>query len=289
MHPHTYLNLYPAFPRDSRVFVAMSFHESFDKRWTEVIRPAVEAVQLANGDRLSAHRVDMRRVSDSVMTEILEGIARCRVFLADITVVGQLGDRPIRNANVLYEVGLAHAARLPEEVVLVRSDHSALPFDVTNIRVQHYEPDNHTEAAKNIIISAILESQREVDLRDAMAVRRMVETMDYQCFKVLLEAIDGAKIHDSALRTARDVLGLSRRNAAIRSLLDRGLLQADMIDLSPDTVLSMADEPEERLIEYRITELGRAVFDRMVKKLNVRSRPPHERVVPPPDPGTAKE
>lgn len=271
MHPNTYLNLYPAFPRDARVFVAMSFDKAFDKRWKDVIQPAVENTQLEDGTRLTAHRVDMRTVSDSILTEILEGIARCRVFLADISVVGELGGRPVRNANVMYEVGLAPAARLPEEVILVRSDHDELLFDVMNIRVLRYDPDNDPGAARSVISSAILDSQKELDLRKAMAVRRIAETIDYGSFRVLLEAIDGTKIHDSPLRTMGDVLSLYPRNVAIRSLLDRGLLQADMTDFSPDFVASMADEPEEKLIHYRVTPLGIAVFDRLMRKMNVRA------------------
>jgi hypothetical protein len=75
--------MFPAFPRDHRVFVAMSFAEEFTARWENVIVPAVRSIEL-DGSRLDPHRVDLRKVSDSVLTEILDGIARCRFFVADI-------------------------------------------------------------------------------------------------------------------------------------------------------------------------------------------------------------
>ena len=61
-------------------------------------------------------------------------------------VVGFLFDGT--NANVLYEVGLAHALRAPEQVLLFRSDADPLLFDVSGIRVHTYDPDGDPEGAK---------------------------------------------------------------------------------------------------------------------------------------------
>jgi len=107
------------------------------------------------GKALEPYRVDLRKASDSVLTEILEGISRCRFFLADITVVGELDGRPVRNANVLYEVGLAHATRLPVAVPRLRSDDKGLLFDVMNVPVLEYHPDGAPEAAQNLVADAI--------------------------------------------------------------------------------------------------------------------------------------
>src|SRR5438128_2587799 len=108
MYPHTYMSLFPPFPKDNRVFVAMSFDSRFQPRWEKVLVPAIRLVE-RDDMSLEPHRVDLRKASDSVLTEILEGITRCRFFLADISVIGEIDGKPIRNANVLYEVGLAHA------------------------------------------------------------------------------------------------------------------------------------------------------------------------------------
>ena len=129
MYPAHLFELFPPFPRDERVFVAMSFDPALRLRWTNVIEPAVREAGL------EPFRVDASKVSDSILTEILQGIARARLILADISSVGG-----VRNANVLYEVGMAHAARQPQEVLLFRSDSDRLLFDVSNVRVNAFHP-----------------------------------------------------------------------------------------------------------------------------------------------------
>src|ERR1035437_373147 len=143
MYPANYLALFPPFPLDNRVFVAMSFAPQFENRWTNVIAPAITSVTWG-GKPLIPFRVDQRTISDSILTEILNGIGRCRMFFADISTIGILEGRPMRNANVMYEVGIAHAVRMPSEVVLFRSDNHELNFDVTNVRVNYYEPDGRS-------------------------------------------------------------------------------------------------------------------------------------------------
>ena len=177
MYPAHYYGLFPAFPRQKTVFVAMSFDSKFDRRWAEVLAPAVHAITI-NDSRLEAVRVDARVVCDSILTEILSGIGTCQVVLADITSVGYLNDRPIRNGNVMYEIGLAHAVRLPEEVLLFRSDRDALLFDTANVRVNEYNPDEQPEEARRQVKDAIAFAVREIDLRRSLAVRAVVDSLD---------------------------------------------------------------------------------------------------------------
>ena len=116
MYPSHFLQLFPAFPRSRRVFVAMSFDERFRPRWEDVVAPGIRAVEI-NGAPLEPFRVDARHVSDSILTEILESIAGARLIFGDITTIGVLDSVPVRTANVMYELGIAHACRLPEEVL----------------------------------------------------------------------------------------------------------------------------------------------------------------------------
>ena len=139
-------NLFPPFPREDKVFVAMSFAPEFQRRWDNVIAPAIQEVGL------EPFRVDQRKISDSILTDITKSIANHRLIFGDISVmfVHEEAERrlPVRNANVMYEVGLAHTARLPEEVILFRSDNEYLPFDVMNIRVNSYDPDKAQDEAR---------------------------------------------------------------------------------------------------------------------------------------------
>ena len=254
MYPNTYLSLFPPFPRDNRVFVAMSFDPRFDARWRDVLIPAVRRIEFS-GIRLEAHRVDLRKASDSVLTEILEGISRCRFFLADITVIGELDGHPVRNANVLYEVGLAHAIRLPEEVALLRSDKRDLLFDVMNVRVLEYDPDGDLKVAQNLVIEAIVQSLKELDLRKSLSVRRVAESLDVHSWFLLLEAASTGVVHHTPVKTMRDALGGATRRQAIDRLLETGSLRAQIINLTPE----LLSKPREELVAYHVTELGHAV------------------------------
>jgi hypothetical protein len=254
MYPNTFLSLFPPFPRDHRAFVAMSFLSRFEHRWKDVLEPAIKRV-LVNGRALEPHRVDLGKASDSILTEILQGIGGCRVFVGDISTLDHLDGRPIRNANVLYEIGLAHASRLPEEVVLLRSDSDELVFDVANVRVLRYDPDGAPDVARTIVTEAIVESLRELDLRKALAVTRAAASLDVHSWLLLLEASGGGGLHHPSSRTMGEVLAGTARTQSIWRLLELGALGASLVRLTTD----VARAPLEELATYRITEFGQAV------------------------------
>jgi hypothetical protein len=266
MYPFAFFGLFPPFPRDERAFVAMSFNARFEPRWHKVIAPAVRAV-LVNDKPLDPHRVDLRKVGDSILTEILDGIARCRVFLADITAIGEIGERAVRNANVMYEVGLAHAVRQPEEVLLFRSDDRELLFDITNVRVQRYDPDGSPESARQVVTDAIVESLREVDLKKSLAVRQTAESLDFHSWIALIEAW-GRPFHHPALRTMQQALGSLARAQAIVRLLEVCALQAEFVPFTPQ-LLNDPDGPPERLVKYRITPFGSALAGYGINQLGL--------------------
>ncbi len=266
MYPSAFFGLFPPFPREERAFVAMSFDARFDPRWRDVIAPAVRAV-LVNEKPLDPHRVDLRKVGDSILTEILDGIARCRVFLADITTIGEMGGRAVRNANVMYEVGLAHAVRQAEEVLLFRSDDRELLFDITNVRVHRYDPDGSPESARQFVTDTIVESLREVDLKKGLAVRRAAESLDFPSWMALLEA-RGRPFHHPATRTMGQALGGIARAQAIGRLLEARALQAEFVRATPELVKDN-EGPAERLVKYRITSFGLAVADYGIKQLGL--------------------
>ena len=112
MHPNLYLRTFWTSSFRPEVFVAMSFGESMKSRFTDVVKPAVEA-NAHHGVRLSAKRVDLSKSGDSILTDIADGIAHSSMVLADVSVVGYDAKtgQSYRNGNVMYEVGLALACR----------------------------------------------------------------------------------------------------------------------------------------------------------------------------------
>ncbi len=270
MYPANYFGLFPPFPREETVFVAMSFDQHFEKRWTEVIIPGISGM-LVNGKKLKPVRVDTRRISDSILTEILSGIGTSRLFLADVTTIGYLDERPIRNANVMYEVGIAHAIRLPEENLLFRSDNDPLLFDVANVRVNTYSPDERPDEARSLISNSIIAVLRELDLRRNLAVGKAAESLDLPSWWLLAESQSGKGIAHPKMKTMGQALGNASRAAAIQRLLELGAVRTSYLTFTPEKYEQIKDSTSADILTYECTELGRAVFAEGIRRMGIDS------------------
>src|ERR1019366_9751754 len=108
--------------RDTRVdlelaFILMPFKEDWSARiWERLIRPTVEKAGLR------AVRADDLYGRD-IMEDIWAGVLRSRLVIADITS---------RNANVFYELGVAHTLGKP--VILLAQSVVDIPFDLNRYR-----------------------------------------------------------------------------------------------------------------------------------------------------------
>ena len=120
MFPNAYLKSLWQMSVRPQVFVAMSFADIYKRRFDEVIAPAITGIQ-AYGRRLEPFRVDFSKSGDSILTDIMDGIAHCQMFLADVSIIGHDSKtgHAYRNGNVMYEVGLAVACRQPTEILLI--------------------------------------------------------------------------------------------------------------------------------------------------------------------------
>lgn len=270
MYPAQFFALFPPFPRDEMAFVAMSFAAAFAPRWRNVLEPAVNKV-VVNKSRLAAHRVDMRVASDSILTDILDGITRCRVFIADISIIAEVDSAPIRNGNVLYEVSLAHAVRLPQEVLLFRSDDRELMFDVANIRVNKYDPDGAPETAKQQVADAIVAGLREVELQRHLAVRRAAESLDYPSWTLLAEAQNPTGVGHPIRATVGQVLGAMERADAIARLLDLGALRMTFTHVTVGVLAGGEEKTWQELLRYHTTPFGEVLFEYGVQQMGLRS------------------
>jgi hypothetical protein len=264
VYPHSYFSLIPPFPRTIRAFVAMSFDSRFDARWEQVLRPALSNL-VHGGVPLDPFRVDLSRVSDAILTEILEAIANSHVIVADITALGEIADRPIRSANVLYEVGLAHALRPPEEVVLFRSDKQKLDFDVAGVRVHDYDPDGDPATARTKVSETVVASLQALDARRRATVRAAGGRLTLSAAFLLLEAMKNDKVRHPANRTMREAVGGMERSRAIGLLLELGALRASLIELTPEIL--QAPEADLPMLEYVLTPFGMALVSHIASEM----------------------
>lgn len=167
--------------------------------------------------------------------------------------------RPIRNSNVLYEVGIAHACRLPEEVILLRSDNDPLDFDIAGVRVHRYDPTNKEKAVEDIN-DLISRSLKSIDDRKYIAVEKAVQTLDATMYLLLQESL--ADIPHPPMRTMADMISNTNRIAAINHMLRSGLLVSKFRELTPDTF----DMPANKIISYVSTPFGRSVLAKANEK-----------------------
>src|SRR6266540_2222774 len=80
-----------------------------------------------------------------VMSDILEAIGRAEIVLADLTGT---------NANVMYELGIAHTVKDPKKVIIITQDAlEDLPFDVRDLRVLPYDASD-LEGLKRKLVQA---------------------------------------------------------------------------------------------------------------------------------------
>lgn len=277
MYPANFFGLFPPFPRENKIFVAMSFDSKFDDRWKNVLEPAINRVHI-NEVPLEAVRVDAKRIGDSVITEILDGISRHKMVIADVTTVGYLPSKeghkrplPIRNANVMYEVGLAHAVRLPEEILMFRSDDDELSFDISNIRVNHYDPDNDPKGSKKLVGESIISALDELDLKRHLAVRQAVESLDHTTWWVLAQAQANQGVKHPTMRSMRDILGNIDRVRAITKLLEIGAIRTEFPKLTPEVLKKYENSASEDMITYKSTGFGMAISNEVSNQMNLHS------------------
>ncbi len=106
-------------------FVMMPFKPLFEMYYQAIFRPAVIKAKL---EPVRAN--DLFRPSP-IVADIWQMVQDAKVLLAELTT---------KNANVFYELGLAHAIGKP--VILVSETMSDVPFDLQQLRVLLYDKDN---------------------------------------------------------------------------------------------------------------------------------------------------
>lgn len=108
---------------DDSCFVMMPFREPYGSYYEKIYKPAIEKAGLK-----PVRADDEIFGTGKIIDQIWSGINEAKVLIAELTT---------RNANVFYELGLAHALEKP--VVLVSSNEEDVPFDLNHIRVIYYD------------------------------------------------------------------------------------------------------------------------------------------------------
>jgi hypothetical protein len=116
------------FAADDSCFVMMPFVEPIGGYYASIYQPAIEKVKL-KADRADSDLYGTGKIVD----QIWRGITSARILLAELTA---------RNANVLYELGLAHALHKPVVLICSKANEADVPFDLRHVRVIYYDKDD---------------------------------------------------------------------------------------------------------------------------------------------------
>lgn len=109
-----------------KLFVAMPFSEEF--------APVYDAIREASGNLgIQPIRVDELHEPGPIITQIVKEIGNSDFVVAEVSS---------RNANVYYEVGLAHCVRKPTMLIASKDAIANLPFDIRHNRVVVYDSEN---------------------------------------------------------------------------------------------------------------------------------------------------
>ena len=108
---------------EEKCFVLMPFNCKLTDIYERYIKQPIEAQT-----ELKCIRADDIYMPTEIMRDIWKGITTSKVIIADLST---------RNANVFYELGLAHA--LGKNVILISQSMDDVPFDLRGVRVIIYE------------------------------------------------------------------------------------------------------------------------------------------------------
>ena len=104
-------------------FVLMPFAREFDELFSAAIKPAIRKAGI------EALRADSIRGPGPLTEQIYRALGRAHVVIAVLSK---------SNANVFYELGIAHTLGKP--VILLSEDVNRVPFDLRSFRIIEYRP-----------------------------------------------------------------------------------------------------------------------------------------------------
>ena len=196
---------------EKKCFVLMPFQDRLKEIYTDVYVP----VCLSNN--IHCWRVDEIARPGSISRDIIEGILDADIIIADLT---------IKNANVFYELGIAHATG--NKTIMTAQSNDDVPFDIANYRVIFYE---HS-------LNGCKELSRKLDL----AIKELIAALDRtnNPFQEVLAARGGIRVKQ---RTPLiKLVNITKLTKPLRDLLQEyGIIYAE--DLQKIDLASLAKRP----------------------------------------------
>lgn len=119
----------------NRCFILMPFEDSFDMVYGNIKKAL-------NNNGFVCNRSDEIQANKPIMNKILNEIMKAHYIIADLTQ---------QNANVFYELGIAHTFKDPQNIILISQNRNDIPFDIRHISNIIYDPENPKYLTSNIL------------------------------------------------------------------------------------------------------------------------------------------
>ena len=181
-----------------------------------VIKPVCEELNL---DAIPAHEIDK---PGSITRQVIQHIINSKMVIANLTGL---------NPNVMYELAIRHAAKLP--VVCLAEEGTTLPFDITTERTIFYTDDMF--GAVKLIPD--LKNKIELALKD--------EEIDNPIYRAITDSKIIKDITDSSDKNANEALSyiISRLDNLDRKITHRPITIKD-VPQGFRTILKTEKTPE---------------------------------------------
>ncbi len=139
MYPKLFIENFWRGEEKEEIFVCIPINNGeFDKKFKDVIKPAVENIKPKREVIRSDHKRD-----NEITQEIFDSIAHAKILLFDLSDDPKYGNKV--NGNVLYELGIANTVRDKTDILLIREEKSLnpeyLPFDVRELPIEVYSKE----------------------------------------------------------------------------------------------------------------------------------------------------
>jgi hypothetical protein len=168
-----------AFIDFKKLFVAMPFHKDYEPIYIDIIVPSVKKANetLSDSEKLEIYRAKDKIYTRSGWLDILENLYTARVVLGVLS-----GD----NANVFYELGIAHATQQIERQLLIAEKGYKTKFDIKDLIYIEYDLKNISESVRELS-GAIKDTLAFYNLNNDRQIQIAKSRLSFYEFEVLMK------------------------------------------------------------------------------------------------------